>query len=192
MEPTVQLREIVPGIVRTFDGITADQLSAPTPCSDFTVSGVIDHMVVLGSQFAYLFRGEQPVPVAPPAATDEVPTELFHAVMDDLLGAVHSPGAMDRTIVAPVGEMPGDVFAKFLALDGLVHGWDLATSTGQPYDPPAEVVAAVASFAGGAISPEMRQAGMFGPPTTAPPDATPLERLVAFTGRSVPAAATAR
>lgn len=192
MEPTAQLREIVPGIVTTFDGINASQLSAPTPCSDFTVSGVIDHMVVLGSQFAYLFRGEEPVPVAAPAATEEVPAEQFHAVMDDLLDAVHSPGAMDRTITAPVGEMPGDAFAKFLALDGLVHGWDLATATGQPYDPPAEVVDAVAAFAGGAIRPEMREAGMFAHPTTPPPGATPLERLVAFTGRCVPAAATAR
>ena len=49
--------------------------------------------------------------------------------MDGLLDAVQSPGALDRTIQTPGGEMPGAVFARLVALDGLVHGWDLATST---------------------------------------------------------------
>ena len=50
--------------------------------------------------------------------------------MDDLLDAVKSPGAIERTISAPIGEMPGEVFARFVAFDGLIHGWDLATATG--------------------------------------------------------------
>lgn len=185
MEPTAQLREILPRVITTVEGIRPDELGNPTPCTEFTVSGVIDHMVVLGSQFAYMFRGEEPPAVDPPAATTEVPVPEFRKAMDDLLDAVNSPGALDRTISAPVGEMPGETFARLVAFDGLVHGWDLARATGQDYDPPKEVVDAVASFAGGAITPELRENGMFAHPTTAPSGATPLERLVAFSGRTL-------
>ena len=55
--------------------------------------------------------------------------------MADLLDAVHSEGSAERTIAAPFGEVPGSVFARFVAFDGLVHGWDLATATGQGYAP---------------------------------------------------------
>jgi len=66
-----------------------------------------------------------------------------------------------------------------------VHGWDLATATGQPYRPPDALVADVGAFARQAIAPSMREAGMFGAPVDAPADATPIEQLAAFTGRSV-------
>ena len=47
------------------------------------------------------------------------------------MGAIRSPGALDRTVAAPFGDTPGEAFARFVVLDGLVHGWDLATATGQ-------------------------------------------------------------
>ena len=61
--------------------------------------------------------------------------------------AMRSPGALDRTIAAPFGDVPGETFARFVALDGLVHGWDIATATGQAYDPPADLVAEIDAFA---------------------------------------------
>ncbi len=76
----------------------------------------------------------------------------FPVAMAELHAAVHSPGALDRTINAPFGEVPGDVFARFVAMDGLVHGWDIATATGQAYDPPAALVSAVDAFTRQAIS----------------------------------------
>ena len=63
--------------------------------------------------------------------------------MDDLLGAMKSPGAMERTISAPIGEVPGSTFAQFVAFDGLIHGWDLASATGLDYELPPAVIAAV-------------------------------------------------
>jgi uncharacterized protein (TIGR03086 family) len=105
--------------------------------------------------------------------------------MTELLDAVQSPGALDRTIQTPNGAMPGTVFARLVALDGLVHGWDLATSTHQDWTPPQRVVAEVDTFARQAISPEMRGGGAFGPERTAPEGADTLTRLIAFTGRTV-------
>ena len=60
MEPTEQLSHILPAVSTVVDRIRQHQLDDPTPCDQFTVHDVIDHMIVLGGTLAYLFRGEQP------------------------------------------------------------------------------------------------------------------------------------
>jgi uncharacterized protein (TIGR03086 family) len=112
--------------------------------------------------------------------------------MADLLDAMHSPGAGERIIAAPMGEVPGAAFARFVAFDGLVHGWDLATATGQAYAPADDLVEEVAAFAHQALAPEMRDGDVFAAETETPADASPLERLVAFSGRRLPSTGAAR
>jgi uncharacterized protein (TIGR03086 family) len=190
MEPTEQLAVILPTIIDIVERIEPEQLDDPTPCANFDVLAVLDHMIGLGSTFVPAFLGEtatEPrgaggVPSTPPG---QVPTAEFRAVMTDLLAAVTSPGAMDRMIDAPVGTVPGSVFARFVAFDGLIHGWDLATSTGQTYTLPDEVVADVSAFAREALVPEMRDGDTFAAETTAPPGAGELLSLVAFSGREI-------
>jgi uncharacterized protein (TIGR03086 family) len=72
-----------------------------------------------------------------------------------------------------------------VAFDGLIHGWDLASSTGLDYELPPAVIAAVDEFARGALTSQMRDGDTFKEATTAPKDATQMERLVAFSGRSL-------
>ena len=96
--------------------------------------------------------------------------------------AIHSPGALERTVAAPFGEVPGDTFARFVVLDGLLHGWDMATATGQGYDPPVELVDAVDAFAHEALDP-LRDGETFAGAVEPAPDATPIERLAAYSGR---------
>lgn len=185
MEATEQLGVILPTVTDVVDHLEPEQLVEPTPCSEFTVRDVLDHMIVLGSSFAYGFRGEEVPEVAPPSADGEVPTAAFREAMDDLLDAVRSPGAMERTVTTPMGDMPGSAFARLVAFDGLVHGWDLASATGQDYDLPAAVVAAVDEFARRAITADMRDGDTFKDPTAPPEGAGAIERLVAFSGRAV-------
>ena len=54
--------------------------------------------------------------------------------------------------VTPLGEMPGPALAGFTTLDILVHGWDLATATGQPADLDGRLAAHVLGFAEHAIA----------------------------------------
>ncbi|MDZ7676125.1 MAG: TIGR03086 family metal-binding protein [Acidimicrobiales bacterium] len=185
MQPTDQLAHILPTVGNVVEGIRPDQLDDPTPCDAFTVHDVLDHMMVLGGSFAYAFRGEEPPEISAPAVYGWVPEKEFRGAMDDLLDAVRSPGAMERTVVAPFGEVPGDTFARFVAFDGLVHGWDLARSTGQDYTLDPEVVAAVDDFARQALTPDMRDGDTFAAETTPPAGAGRLEQLVAFSGRQV-------
>lgn len=185
MEPTEQLATILPAITDLVEQLEPDDLDSPTPCDKFALVDVLDHMIVLGGAFGHLFRGEEPPEQSPPERNGAVPRGEFREVMDDLLDAVTSVGAMQRTISAPVGQMPGDTFARLVAFDGLVHGWDIARAAGLPYELPDEVVTDVEAFALVAITPEMRDGDTFKARTSPPADATHIERVAAFSGRTV-------
>lgn len=185
MDPIEQLSHILPTLSEMVERIEPGQLNNPTPCAAFTVHDVLNHMIVLGGSFAYSFRGEEVPEGKPPTSPGRVPAPEFRSAMSSLLAAVASPGAMERTINAPMGAMPGEVFARFVAFDGLIHGWDLATATGLDYEIPQKVVAAVDEFARGAIRSEMRDGDTFKVETSPPAGASTLERLVAFSGRSL-------
>lgn len=152
------------------------------------MAGLIDHVLTAAS-FVPKFRGDAPAAVDPSptvsAAAGPVPAAEIHAVLADLLDAVRSPGAMERTVEAPIGRVPGEIMARFAAFDLLIHGWDLASATGQPFDPPGDVVAEVDAFARSALVPEMRDGDTFAHETNAPAEATLLESLVAFSGRAL-------
>ena len=178
MDPLTQLSLLGPLLGEVVGGIDPDQLEAPTPCADFTVRGVLEHMIGGATAFAAAFRGED----APEAALDD-PLERFGPALADLAEAVSAPGALDRTIAAPFGEVPGDTFARFVVLDGLVHGWDMATATGQVYDPPRELVEAVDGFARQALDP-LRDGQTFADAVEPETTASPIEQLAAYTGRT--------
>lgn len=185
MHPRDQLATILPAVADVVDGIDDRQLTAPTPCRRFRVEDLLEHMLVLGGTFGHLFRGEDPpAEQATWTGRGSVPRTEFRTTMERLLTGVESHGAMERLITAPVGRMPGEQFARFVALDGLVHGWDLAVASGQAYEPPDDVVAAVHVFAMSAITPELRDGDTFAAEIAPSPEATPMQRLVAFTGRS--------
>lgn len=177
MDPLTQFSQLGPVLGGVVAELQPEQLDLPTPCAAFTVRGVLEHMIEGATAFAAAYRGEEP---AEPDLADPV-SSVQHA-LGDLADAIAAPGALDRTIQAPFGEIDGESFARFVVLDGLVHGWDLATATGQPYDPPADVVAAADGFARQVLDP-LRDGQTFAAAVTPDPDATPIERLAAYTGR---------
>ena len=185
MDVLSQLDEMGPALGGVFHNLTADDLDKPTPCTRFTVRGVLEHMIGGATMFAAAFRGEE---AGAPDLSD--PLANFDPAIGGLLEAIRRPGALEKTVETPMGEMPGEAFARFIVLDGLVHGWDLATATGQPYEPPAALVADVEAFARQAIPPAMRDGDTFADEVEPPASATPIERLVAFTGRRAPAQAS--
>jgi uncharacterized protein (TIGR03086 family) len=180
MEALDQLDRIGPLLAGVVGGIREDQLDNPTPCAAFTVRGILEHMISGATVFGAAFRGE----VAGPPDLSEV-LGGFGSALAGLAESIHRPGALDRTIEAPFGAVSGDTFARYVVLDGLVHGWDLATATGQPYDPPADLVEAAETFGRTVVDP-MRDGDTFAAAKSAPPGATPIEQLAAFTGRYVP------
>ena len=177
MDPLTQFGQLGPLLAGVVGDISPDQLDRPSPCAEFTVRGVLEHMIGGATAFAAAYRGET---AAEPDLSDVLAG--FGPALGNLGAAVSAPGALDKTVAAPFGEVPGETFARFIVLDGLVHGWDMATATGQAYDPPDELVAAVDAFARQALDP-LRDGQTFAEAVEPATDASPLERLVAYTGR---------
>ncbi len=159
-------------------GVRPDQLDERTPCPDWTVRDLLDHMigVVAGLGAAAAGAPRQSFTLG------SDPTAQFDAASAAALAAWRSPGALDRVVDAGPGPMPGRVLAGINLLDTATHTWDLATATGQTAKLPDDVALAALEASMQIISPEIRP-GRFAPACVAPDGAGPTERLVAYLGR---------
>jgi uncharacterized protein (TIGR03086 family) len=90
---------------------------------------------------------------------------------------------LDVPVTLPFGVMPAGAVLRLAACDLLVHAWDLASATGQPLAPPAELLDETEPAIRGMIAPEMRDGDFFADEVTPPAGAGPLQRIVAFSGR---------
>ena len=183
MDGVQQLEQVAPMLGAIVGNISDADLGRPTPCAEFAVADVLEHMIGGASAFAPGFRGDGSAPNPP---TDGTVFDRWHAAMSSLMESVHVDGAQDNKIASPFGEVTGAYFARYVALDGITHAWDLAVATGQPFDPPADLVGEIDAFARELIGDDLRDGDTFAAATEPPPDATAVERLVAFTGRTVP------
>jgi uncharacterized protein (TIGR03086 family) len=170
--------------------VTDDQLRAPTPCPHYSVADLLDHIGGLSIAFTEAATKTGVAGGGPPPPGDRarlgtdwrkrIPTDLAH-----LADAWREPDAWTGTTSAGGVELPGAV-AGLLALNELVvHGWDLARATAQPYDADPASVDAARDFAAQFASSD-REAGpdvAFGPSVTVPDDAPGLDRLVGLSGR---------
>jgi uncharacterized protein (TIGR03086 family) len=158
--------------------VTGDQLALATPCREWSVQDLIDHMTGGPDYLLAALAGRVPEPRSGSGAAD------YRKALDEVLTGLGEPGAGERTCMSPLGfewTVRDAVAGTFM--DTLIHTWDLAVATGQDRTlDPALVDACVAMFL-----PEMpergRAGGLVGPAVPVPEDASPQERLLAAMGR---------
>jgi uncharacterized protein (TIGR03086 family) len=169
-------------------GVPADQLDAPTPCTQWDVRGLLNHVIGTLWLAEALFADQQPRHMMAPGAlpADDLaggdPAAAYAEAAAAALAAAGAGDALTRMHPTPLGDMPGPALSGFTTLDMLVHGWDLATATGQPADLDGRLAAHVLAFAEQALTPETR-APRIGPALAVAADAPVTHRLVAFLGR---------
>jgi uncharacterized protein (TIGR03086 family) len=185
VDALAQLDVIIPALQQLAAETSQEQLDAKTPCEKWLVRDLFGHLIMGGTTFAAAVRGDD-APGEVPLGPDAIITSTTKAALSDIDEAFRRPGALERVVATPFGEMPGDTFARLLAFDGLMHLWDLAMATGREVQIPDEVVAEVDAFARAAVAPEMRGPETFGPELQPAEGASPLECLVAFSGRRKP------
>jgi uncharacterized protein (TIGR03086 family) len=183
MDVIAQLETILPGLDEVAGRVKLEEFGNSTPCANFRVRDLFDHMIRGASQFAPQLRGEPVVALDPSDLHDDERQAALKTAVADLLTAVHAPGALGRSVELPFGVVPGAVLARFLTVDGMVHTWDIARATGQPFSPSEPLAEAVLANAHELIAPPMRDGDTFAPETAIAPEASAMERLVAFTGR---------
>jgi uncharacterized protein (TIGR03086 family) len=175
---------------RLVEGIRDDRLDAPTPCPAYSVGDLLDHLA--GTAVAFTHAAEKTLPPGgsqPPSGDaarlhDDWRTRIPKDLVT-LTAAWRAPSAWTgRTTVGGV-ELPGEV-AGVVVLDELViHGWDLARATGQPYDDDPVSLEVVHGFVIGLTQPgnEQLRAGIFGPVVDVADDASLLDRTLGLAGR---------
>ena len=167
-----------------------DQLGTATPCPDYTVGDLLDHIGGLAVAFTEAARKDEGTNASPPPLGNRahlvddwrvrIPREL--GAMAD---AWADAGAWEGMTKIGGGDAPGAVAGAIGLEELVVHGWDLARATEQTFIPaPDDVDACIAVMA------PMSQPGMdaarepaFGPVVASADEAPSMDRLLALTGR---------
>ena len=117
-------------------GLTSADLGRPTPCSQWTVSQVLQHAA--GDQLAYVAAitgrgGPAEDPFTPSGTLAGTAAELVEPALSAAASAFGTVGP-DGTTPTPLphGALPAATAAAAAALDAGVHAWDVAVATGQP------------------------------------------------------------
>ena len=171
------------GIVK---GVKADQMGAPTPCTEMDVKALLNHVTgALTAIGAGLRGGGEPdmsvfaqdlVGDDPAGAYDKAAAEAKAAAV---------PETLEQIVNMPFGPVPGSVAISVATLEALQHGWDLARATGQTPDLDPALSEAGMELARQFPAELVRQPGVYGPEVECGADASAHDRLAAFLGRVV-------
>jgi uncharacterized protein (TIGR03086 family) len=151
-----------------------DKLSAPTPCDEWDVRNLMNHMLDTQNYFMGAARGEDvslPSP-DPPDLLGPDPVADFERTRAEMLRTFGEAGMIEKT-----GPSLGIAFC-----DQLIHGWDLARATGQAATMPAGLPEAAFEMINGRLTDDQRK-GAFKPEVPVGADASAQDRLLGYTGR---------
>lgn len=163
------------------EGIDDTRLSDPTPCAEYEVKDLLNHLILVVTQFQALARhGQGDFSQTPDrVAAGDWRTE-FAVESEKTVAAWSEPGALDG-VSAGMG-LPQATVGRMVLLDLTLHAWDLARATGQDYTPEPDVVSSLLLFLDD-MAPMAREMGMFGEAVDVPADADPFTRVLAGSGR---------
>jgi uncharacterized protein (TIGR03086 family) len=157
--------------------ISRDELSKSTPCSEYDVMQLTDHLM----NSITLLGGAAGAELPERNSEDSVERQIVGAARP-ALDAWHRRGLTD-TVTIGTNEIPATFAVSILSVEFLVHGWDYATATTQPIDVAESLADYVLGLAHKVITPQGRATVGFDDPVAVPDDAPALDRLIAFTGR---------
>ncbi|MEA5455679.1 TIGR03086 family metal-binding protein [Sinomonas sp. JGH33] len=162
---------------RVLTAIGAEAAGLPTPCSDFTVAALTDHL--RGS----IVSIAKALGAALPDDDANAPAEVrIAAVAQPTLEAFARHG-LGGELDMGFAVLPAAFVGNILNLEFLVHAWDYATALGRPLEVTPELSEYILGLAKATISDQVRAGGSFAEETVVDESAHALDRLVAFTGR---------
>lgn len=188
MDPMQALDTTSQHFIALVGQVRADKWDEPTPCEQWNVRSLVGHVIACMHGYADLLHG------APASRLVELVTQQSTIGGEDVLTAVINaaadartafaePGALERAVHHPMGDLPGSQLLRMRILDNVVHGWDLATAVHLP----AAIDGALAEDLYQGLLPmadALPATGYFAPPRRSPESgAGPQERLLTLVGR---------
>lgn len=162
-----------------------DQWGLPTPCPDWDVRALVNHLVLEDRWTPPLMAGKTMGEVGDRFEGDLLgaePKQAWDESSAEAVAAVHEPGAMQRTVHLSFGDVVGSEYAMQLFADHLIHAWDLARAIGGDERLDPRLVTACAEWFS-SVEEAYRGAGVIGPAPPLPVDADPQTNLLARFGR---------
>jgi uncharacterized protein (TIGR03086 family) len=162
------------------------QWELPTPCSDWNVRQLVNHLVYENRWTPPLFAGRTIAEVGDRFEGDllgDDPRAAWGDAAKEAVAAVQERGAMERAVHLSFGDVPGSEYAMQLFADHLIHGWDLARAIGADERLDPELVDACARWFE-ANEEGYRSSGAVGPRPETSPGADAQAALLAAFGRT--------
>lgn len=167
------------------DAVAPDAWGRPTPCTEWDVRTLVNHVVGEERWAVPLLEGRTIAEVGDSLDGDLLgadPRSAAERAGRAAVAAFATPGAADRTVHLSFGDTPASEYAWQLFTDHLVHGWDLAAATDGNTELDDDLVRACADWWAGREE-LYRGAGAVAERVDVPPGASPQDRLLASFGR---------
>lgn len=160
-------------------------MEKPTPCSDWNVRALINHLVYEDKWVVPLLAGKTVAEVGDAYEGDLLGSDPHHAwkqAADEARAAAQEPGATERTVHLSFGDFSGGDYLDQLTADHLIHGWDLAHATNGEVNLDPDLMDHVFAWAA-PIEDSLKASGAFGEKVEPPDDADQQTKLLAVFGR---------
>ncbi|MGV9316479.1 TIGR03086 family metal-binding protein [Streptomyces sp. NPDC003691] len=182
------LRPAAAAVARLLDGVADGRLGEPTPCPDYTVRELLGHLAGLATAFRDAgLKDLGPTTDTPPDnALPELADDWRTALPERLgqLGDVwDSAEAWEGMTQAGGVTFPAEIAGQVALNELVVHGWDLARATGQPYDPPEAGLRVSYEMLAATGDDDPMRGTIFGPVVPVPGSAPLLDRVIGLSGR---------
>ena len=178
--------EAVGRFIRSVEETAGDDvLAGPTPCPEFTVAALLDHVVMAADRIAVIGRGQH-FSDAGERTMDRGWADAFDHYAEEAKAAWGDPAVLGTELEVPWGKMPGGAILPAYTGEFAVHAWDLAVASSQNFALDDDALGGAlfaASFipADGRGTPDIP----FGPIVDPGQDASALDRLAGLMGRDV-------
>ena len=170
---------------RRVRAVRPDQWQDPTPCTEWDVRALVDHLVVEQLWAPLLLEGATIADVGDRFDGDQLgddPVAAWESAAAAAREAFATPGALRRSVELSYGHRPADEYCHEMTMDLTVHAWDLARGIGADERLDEELVHDVLGF----IEPRVEElvgTGLFAPPVAVGEGADAQTRLLALLGR---------
>jgi uncharacterized protein (TIGR03086 family) len=166
-------------------GVGDDQWHLPTPCQDWNLHALVNHVTYEDLWTVELFEGRTIEEVGDRFDGDllgDAPKRAVEEALHQAIEAVQAAGAMDRVVHLSFGDVPGREYAWQLFAEHLIHGWDVARATGSDERLDPELVEACTEWFT-SMEEGYRRSGSVGDRPDIPAGSDAQTRLLAMFGR---------
>jgi uncharacterized protein (TIGR03086 family) len=165
--------------------VRTDQWGCPTPCKDWEVRNLVNHLVSEQLWVPPLLAGKRIGDLGDGFAAGDVlgsdPVAAWDAAAAAAGAAFAEAGALERTVHLSYADRPAEEYAREMVFDLVVHSWDLAR--GISVDDTVDPALVEAVYAHIEPDTDLAASGLFDEPVPVPADSDEQTKLIAFTGR---------